>query len=100
MTLIEFRRWKIGLNGNRNSQMSTEFPELCKWNAFTIDSPITRCEDCATSKENICHSVANGVKSKVWVVEWQPQGLQRACSPQCSRSCPCAEFLKVWIRHC
>jgi hypothetical protein len=50
--------------------MSTEFPKLCKWNAFTVTS-ITRCEDCITSKENICHSVAN--RGGTWVVEWQPQ---------------------------
>ncbi len=27
-----------------NPQMSTEFPQLCKWNGFTIDSPMTRWE--------------------------------------------------------
>ena len=30
---------------NVNSQMSMEFPELCKWNVFTIDSPSPGWED-------------------------------------------------------
>ncbi len=27
-----------------NSEMSTEFPQLCKWNGITIDSPMTGWE--------------------------------------------------------
>jgi hypothetical protein len=30
-----------GSKGKSNSTMSREFPQLCKWNGFTIDSPIT-----------------------------------------------------------
>jgi signal transduction histidine kinase len=34
-----------------------EFPQLCKWNGFTIDSPSTEWEDCRTQRENFYHSV-------------------------------------------
>src|SRR5262249_50178887 len=27
-----------------NSQKSRELPQLCKWNVFTIDSPMTECD--------------------------------------------------------
>ena len=30
--------------GKSNSTMSREFPQLCKWNGFTIDSPMTGWE--------------------------------------------------------
>ncbi len=30
--------------GKANPQMSTEFPQLCKWNGFTIDSPMAGWE--------------------------------------------------------
>ena len=36
--------------------MSIEFPHLCKWNAFTIDSPEGRWDDDAGEWENFYHS--------------------------------------------
>src|SRR6266478_9071719 len=32
------------------------FPQLCKWNGFTIDTPRPQWEDDRTQWENFCHS--------------------------------------------
>jgi hypothetical protein len=33
----------------------SSLPEMCKWNAFTIDSPKLVCDDGQLTRENIFH---------------------------------------------
>src|SRR5216684_4407549 len=48
--------FESGGKGKSNSTMSREFPQLCKWNGFTIDSPMTGWEYGGNRRENFCHS--------------------------------------------
>jgi len=51
-----------GANRSRNvsSQKSIQFPKVCKWNVFTIDSSNLRCDDePGVEWENFCHSAGN-----------------------------------------
>ena len=48
--------WKLGVQlYNAPMENSRSLPEMCKWNAFTIDSQIHVCQHWQLIRENIFH---------------------------------------------
>jgi len=45
---VHIRRAREAKVGTGKAEMSTKFPQLCKWNGFAIDSPRTEWDDCET----------------------------------------------------